>query len=150
MADIKERLRIYEGSLEYQKFKGYYRSGKFYPYKDSEGFMTVGYGHLIQKGENFSTGLSPIEADVLLAHDIEKAKSNLRTLGLGKLPTDIEDYLIIMIFQLGLGGVKQFRKLLAAVKAGDRDGIRRESVDSKWYRQTPNRVIDMNNQLNWK
>lgn len=150
MADIKERLRIYEGSLDYQRHKGYYRSGKFYVYKDSEGFNTIGYGHLVLKGEDFSNGLTPIEADILLAKDIEKAKAGLRTLNLGVLPRDIEDYLIIMVFQLGLGGVKQFRKLLKAVAAADREGIRREAVDSKWYRQTPNRVIDMNNQLNWK
>lgn len=150
MADIKERLRIYEGSLDYQRHKGYYRSGKFYVYKDSEGFNTIGYGHLVLKGEDFSNGLTPIEADILLAKDIEKAKAGLQTLNLGVLPRDIEDYLIIMVFQLGLGGVKQFRKLLKAVAAGDREGIRREAVDSKWYRQTPNRVIDMNNQLNWK
>lgn len=150
MADIKERLRIYEGSLDYQRHKGYYRSGKFYVYKDSEGFNTIGYGHLVLKGEDFSNGLTPIEADILLAKDIEKAKAGLQTLNLGVLPRDIEDYLIIMVFQLGLGGVKQFRKLLKAVAAGNREGIRREAVDSKWYRQTPNRVIDMNNQLNWK
>ncbi|HBR4398877.1 TPA: glycoside hydrolase family protein, partial [Klebsiella pneumoniae] len=63
------------------------------------------------------------------------------------LPADIEDYLVIMIFQLGVNGVSKFRKLLAAAKAGDRNGMRRESVDSLWYRQTPNRVRDMNNQL---
>ena len=34
MADIKERLRLYEGSLDYQKYKGYYKNGKFWTYKD--------------------------------------------------------------------------------------------------------------------
>ncbi|MFK0368949.1 glycoside hydrolase family protein [Enterobacter sichuanensis] len=150
MADIKERLRLYEGSLDYQKYKGYYRQGKFYPYKDSLGYWTIGYGHLVQKGEDFSNGLTPIEADILLAHDIEKAKAELRTLNLGTLPTDIEDYLIIMIFQLGLAGTSKFKKLLAAAKIGDRDGIRRESKDSLWYKQTKSRVDDMNNQLKWK
>ncbi|HAS1059433.1 TPA: glycoside hydrolase family protein [Enterobacter cloacae] len=150
MADIKERLRLYEGSLDYQKHLGYYRNGKFYPYKDSLGYPTVGYGHLIQKGEDFSNGITPIEADILLAHDIEKAKAGLRTLNLGTLPKDIEDYLIIMIFQLGLGGTSKFKKILAAAKKGDREGIRRESKDSLWYKQTKSRVDDMNNQLNWK
>ncbi len=45
MADIKERLRIYEGSMEYQKFLGYYKNGKFWTYKDSLGYPTIGYGH---------------------------------------------------------------------------------------------------------
>ena len=149
MADIKERLRLYEGSMEYQKFLGYYKNSKFWTYKDSLGYPTIGYGHLVKKGENFINGLTPIEADILLAHDIEKAKAELRTLNLGTLPRDIEDYLIIMIFQLGLSGTSKFKKLLAAAKIGDRDGMRRESKDSLWYKQTKSRVDDMNNQLSW-
>lgn len=55
-----------------------------------------------------------------------------------------------MIFQLGLAGTSKFKKLLAAAKNGDRIGMRRESIDSLWYKQTKSRVDDMNNQLNWK
>lgn len=150
MADIKERLRLYEGTLEYQKHLGYYRNGKFCVYLDSVSKPTIGYGHLIQKGEDFSNGLTPIEADILLAKDIEKAKVGLRTLNLGTLPRDIEDYLVIMVFQLGMTGTSKFKKLLAAAKIADRDGMRRESKDSLWYKQTKSRVDDMNNQLNWK
>lgn len=149
MADLKARLWKYEGDQLYQAHKGYYRQGKYYPYKDSLGYLTVGAGHLIQKGEDFSNGITPIEADILLAHDIEKAKAGLRTLNLGTLPKDIEDYLVIMVFQLGLSGTSKFKKLLAAAKIGDREGMRRESMDSLWYKQTKNRVDDMNNQLKW-
>lgn len=101
VADLKERLIKYEGSLEYQKYKGYFKNDKFYPYKDSLGYLTIGYGHLIQKGEEYSNGLSRIDADILLTNDIEKAKKQLKTLDLGVLPRDIEDYLVIMLFQLG-------------------------------------------------
>lgn len=147
VADLKARLWKYEGDQLYQTYKGYYRQGKYYPYKDSLGYLTVGAGHLIQKGEDFSNGLTPIEADILLAKDIEVAKAGLRTLNLGTLPKDIEDYLVIMIFQLGLSGTSKFKKLLAAARIGDRDGIRRESKDSLWYKQTKSRVDDMNKQL---
>ncbi|EIW1680249.1 MULTISPECIES: glycoside hydrolase family protein [Klebsiella] len=145
--DLKCRLKEYEGTIAYQTKLGYFRNGKFFPYSDSLGFRTVGYGHLIKPGENFSTGLSPNDAEALLDKDIAVARTGLSTLRLGTLPADIEDYLVIMIFQLGVNGVSKFRKLLAAAKAGDRNGMRRESVDSLWYRQTPNRVRDMNNQL---
>ncbi|HEY1846308.1 MAG TPA: glycoside hydrolase family protein [Buttiauxella sp.] len=145
--DLKSRLKEYEGTIAYQTKSGYFRNGKFFPYSDSLGFSTIGYGHLIKSEERFSTGLSPNDAETLLDKDIAIARTGLSTLRLGTLPADIEDYLIIMIFQLGVNGVSKFRKLLAAAKAGDRDGMRRESVDSLWYRQTPNRVRDMNNQL---
>ncbi|HBW8875692.1 TPA: glycoside hydrolase family protein [Klebsiella quasipneumoniae subsp. similipneumoniae] len=145
--DLKERLKQYEGTIEYQSKLGYFKNGKFWVYKDNLGFPTIGYGHLVQKGEDFTNGISAIDADILLANDIDKAKKQLSTLNLGVLPQDIEDYIVIMLFQLGLGGVKKFKKLLAAAKNHDRNGMRRESVDSLWYRQTPNRVKDMNNQL---
>nr|WP_287855291.1 glycoside hydrolase family protein [Klebsiella sp.] len=145
--DLKERLIRYEGTKEYQITLGYFKNDKFWAYKDSLGYTTIGYGHLVQNNENFSNGLSAIDADILLAKDIEKAKAQLMTLNLGVLPRDIEDYLVIMLFQLGLGGVQKFKKLLAAAKAHNRDGMRRESVDSLWYRQTPNRVKDMNKNL---
>lgn len=144
--DIKERLRKYEGDQQYQKYKGYFRQGKFYPYKDSLGYPTVGYGHLVQKGEDFSNGLTPIEADVLLAKDIERAKAEVRSLGL-TVPKDWEDFLIIMTFQLGLGGVKKFRKMIDALKQCQWSEAVKQAKDSLWYRQTPNRVNAMIQEL---
>jgi hypothetical protein len=67
---------------------------------------------LVQKGEDFTNGITPIDADILLANDIEKAKNQLKTLNLGVLPRDIEDYLVIMLFQLGLSGVQKFKNYL--------------------------------------
>lgn len=52
--DIKDRLAIYEGTKEYQATKGYFKQGRFWIYKDSLGFPTIGYGHLIQKDEDYS------------------------------------------------------------------------------------------------
>ncbi|PXL35871.1 lysozyme [Klebsiella variicola] len=145
--DLKERLKQYEGTIEYQSKLGYFKNGKFWAYKDNLGFPTIGYGHLVQKGESFPNGMTSNEAELQLLIDIKKAKGELSSLNLGVLPQDIEDYLVIMLFQLGLGGVKKFKKLLVAAKNHDRNGMRRESVDSLWYRQTPNRVKDMNGQL---
>lgn len=145
--DLRNRLKVYEGTKAYQQSRNIFRSGKFYPYKDSLGFLTIGYGHLIKKGEVFTSGITEEKADKLLDADIAIARECLSTLNLGQLPTDIEDYLIIMIFQLGVSGTSKFKKLLAAAKNHDRDGMKRESMDSLWYRQTKNRVDDMNSQL---
>ncbi|EKY3883967.1 glycoside hydrolase family protein [Enterobacter hormaechei] len=146
MADIKERLRLYEGSLEYQKHLGYYRNGKFWVYLDSVSKPTIGYGHLVQKGEDFSNGLTPIEADILLAKDIERAKAEVRSLGLST-PDDWQDFLIIMTFQLGLGGVKKFKKMIEALKQCQWSEAVKQAKDSLWYRQTPNRVNAMIQEL---
>lgn len=146
--DIKERLWTYEGTMEYQKVKGYYRLGKFYMYKDTEGYWTIGAGHKVlpNEMEKYKNGISPIDADLLLAWDIDRTKKDLMTLGL-KLPKDWEDFMIIMTFQLGLGGVKKFRKMITALQVQDWKEAIVQAKDSLWYRQTPNRLNDMIKQL---
>ncbi|HAV1973409.1 TPA: glycoside hydrolase family protein [Enterobacter hormaechei subsp. steigerwaltii] len=148
MADIKERLRLYEGSIDYQRSLGYYRSGKFYIYKDTEGYETIGYGHkvLASEREKYKNGITPIEADLLLAWDIDRTKKDVATLGLS-LPKDWEDFMIIMTFQLGLGGVKKFKKMIAALKMCQWKEAIKEAKDSLWYRQTPNRLNAMVQEL---
>ncbi len=42
-------------------------------YKDSAGNPTIGYGHLIQKGEDFSKGITKDQASALLAQDVKGA-----------------------------------------------------------------------------
>ncbi|EHD5904864.1 glycoside hydrolase family protein [Shigella sonnei] len=146
--NIKERLIQYEGSKEYQRVRGYYRQDKFYPYVDTEGYGTIGYGHKIldSEREKFKNGISAIDADLLLAWDIDRTEKDVKTLGLD-LPQDWQDFLVIMTFQLGLGGVKKFRKMLAALDRKDWKEAIRQAKDSLWYRQTPNRLDDMVKQL---
>ena len=146
--NIKERLIQYEGSKEYQRVRGYYRQDKFYPYVDTEGYGTIGYGHKIldSEREKFKNGISAIDADLLLAWDINRTVKDVKSLGLD-LPQDWQDFLVIMAFQLGLGGVKKFRKMLAALDRKDWKEAIRQAKDSLWYRQTPNRLDDMVKQL---
>jgi len=144
--ELKERLKIYEGSKEYQaKFK-YFRDGKFYPYADSLGKMTVGYGHLITNNEDFSVGLTEAEADALLDTDIAIAITAVEKLGL-TVPSDWNDFLVLMIFQLGLAGVQKFEKMLAALRVQNYSQAVKQAKDSLWARQTPFRVLDMVGQL---
>jgi len=146
--DIKERLIRYEGTKEYQQTRGYYKNGKFWIYKDSENFDTIGYGHLVLSNEKdkYKNGITPLDADLLLAWDIDRTRKDVATLGL-VLPSDWEDFMIIMVFQLGLSGVKKFKKMIAALKVQDWKEAIKQAKDSLWYRQTPNRLNDMVNQL---
>ncbi|WP_255222813.1 hypothetical protein [Enterobacter sichuanensis] len=80
--DIKTRLIEYEGSRANQTRMGYFRSNKYYPYKDIEGFLTVEFGHKVLQGENFNNGITEIEALRLLDKDIVIAESQLRKLNL--------------------------------------------------------------------
>lgn len=146
--DLKERLINYEGTKEYQATRGYFKQGKFWMYKDTEGYDTIGYGHLVQnhEREKFKSGITPMDADLLLAWDIDRTMKDVKTLGL-TLPKDWEDFMIIMVFQLGLAGTKKFKKMIAALKVQDYKEATKQAKDSLWYRQTPNRLNDMVKQL---
>lgn len=142
--DIKEQLKQYEGTQSYQERKGYYRGNKFWPYKDSLGFSTIGYGHLILKGEDFTNGLTEEEADKILEIDIHKAEQDAKSLGLN-IPNGSRwnDFIVMMVFQLGITKTLKFKKFLAALKAGNYATAIIEVRDSNWYRQTPSRVDSM-------
>lgn len=144
--DLKGRLWIYEGTKQYQTKMNYFRNGKFYPYKDSLGKLTIGCGHLVLKNEIFNDGITEKEADILLSRDLANVILEVQSLGLD-VPDDWNDFLIIMTFQLGINGVKKFRKMINALQVKNFREAIVQAKDSLWYRQTPNRVDDMIRQL---
>lgn len=144
--DIKGRLWIYEGTKEYQTKMNYFRNGKFYPYKDSLGKLTIGCGHLVLKNENFDDGITEKEADILLSRDLANVILDVHSLGLN-VPDEWNDFLIIMTFQLGINGVKKFKRMINALQVKNFREAIVQAKDSLWYRQTPNRVDDMIRQL---
>lgn len=144
--DLKARLWIYEGTKQYQTKMNYFRNGKFYPYKDSLGKLTIGCGHLVLKNENFSEGITEKEAEILLSRDLANVILEVQSLGLS-VPDDWNDFLIIMTFQLGINGVKKFKKMINALHVKNFREAVVQAKDSLWYRQTPNRVDDMIRQL---
>lgn len=57
----------------------------------------------------------------------------------------VQDGLANMAFQLGIGGLLKFQRMLSALHAGDYATAKKEARDSTWYEQTPERagrVID--------
>ncbi|RTM73695.1 lysozyme [Enterobacter quasiroggenkampii] len=125
---------------------GYFRNNKYYPYEDSEGFLTVGFGHKVLQGDNFNNGITEVEALHLLDKDIALAESQLSKLNL-IIPKDWQDFMIIMIFQLGLSGTMKFKKMIQALRDANYTEAVKQAKDSLWYRQTPNRVNAMIAQL---
>ncbi|HHK5667484.1 TPA: glycoside hydrolase family protein, partial [Serratia marcescens] len=93
---------------------------------------------------DFSTGISEAQADTLLDKDIAIARRDAGQLGV-TLPADSRwnDFLVMMVFQLGLTKTRQFKKFLAALNNGNYARAIIEVKDSNWYRQTPARVDSM-------
>lgn len=142
--DIISKLKEFEGTKSYQTYKGYYKNSKFHVYKDSLGFDTIGYGHLVKAGESFPNGITDEHADAMLLTDMEHARTDVVSLRL-RLPHDSRwnDFMIMMVFQLGITKTNQFKKFLTALRAGNYATAISEVKDSNWYRQTPTRVDAM-------
>jgi len=146
---VLKMLKSFEGTKQYQEKLGYFRNSKFRIYKDSEGYETIGYGHLILPVErqHFIDGITELQADQLLLLDYQKAVNGVDSLKLG-LRQDSRWYsmCVVLVFQLGLTGFSNFRRCIAALRNQNYATALAELRDSKLYRQTPNRIDYL---INW-
>ena len=101
------------------------------PYADSGGELHIGYGHRLQ--------ITPEEAEDILRADIEAARqAAARTVGpdvFAGLGAARQDALAELVFSVGEGGFREFRGLLAALRAGNFSDAFREMRDSLWCDQ---------------
>lgn len=114
------------------------------PYRDSLGFLTIGYGRCLDR-----VGISQDEADLLLAHDAKVAEDAVAVnlIGLDHLDEARHAVLVNMTFNLGIGGLLQFRRFLAAVRAGDWPRAANEMRGSRWAEQVGPRAQRLATQM---
>lgn len=113
--------------------------GGLQDYRDSKGYWTRGYGHLIvpQPGPDYVPQvISERAAEQLLRDDIEKHRLELQRALPWVLdqPTHVFDALVNMVFNLGIPRLLGFENFLAAVREGNYGLAAIEGLDSKWYR----------------
>jgi len=135
MDALRERIKRHEGL-------------RLYPYKDSTGNWTIGYGHKMDTVSQHihQHGLSEEEVNHLFDLDFKIAE---RVLSL--LPDRVRrncneirrGVLIEMIFQMGIYGVMKFKKMLAALEVPDFEVAADEMLLSRWYQQTPSRCREL-------
>jgi len=116
-----------------QKDEGY----RQFPYACSRNKITLGYGRNIQE-----KGLTESEARYLLTKDVIEVIKDLRKIfkDFNQLPTDIQEVLGNMRFQLGSGGFRSFRRFIKAIKKHNWNKAAIEMKDSRWYDQTKDRA----------
>ena len=109
-------------------------------YPDSEGYWTIGVGHLIDQRKGGSIPVA-ISRQLLKLDVREKSEAVLR-----ELPwTATLDYirfaaLVNMAFQMGVEGLLGFTKTLLHIKRGNWQEAHDAMLDSKWAEQTPKRA----------
>lgn len=128
---VKERIKEHEGFRDTV-------------YLDSLGKRTVGYGHLCVE-DHWEDGKKYDKEylDEIFDKDFQNAADQCEDLCNDyelELPETVTDVLIEMIFQLGIGNVMKFKKMIAALQEQDFETASLEMLDSRWATQTPSRA----------
>jgi len=74
-----------------------------YPYNDSAGLPTIGYGHLILAGEAFPHDLSIEEAEIILFRDAQAAMDAVNSLVDVPLSQSQFNALVSLVYNIGAG-----------------------------------------------
>ena len=110
-------------------------------YKCTEGYDTIGYGFAIKDlilSEEISTQI--------LIEKLDAINDRLSTFSFYlNSPDEIRDVLVEMVYQMGLRGVLQFKKMIANLEKKDYKNASVEMLDSLWAKQTPNRAKELSN-----
>jgi Phage-related lysozyme (muraminidase) len=97
-------MKISSNGLELiQHFEGF--EGEVYV--DAAGYPTIGYGHLIKAGEDFSSGISHAQAVKLLKQDVGFAENAVKRLIRIPLSQSQFDALVSFTFNLGGGALQR-------------------------------------------
>lgn len=107
-------------------------------YVDTEGNLTCGWGHCLHVGSSV-----PEQASFeFFKNDLAIVNRDYRNLGVQLDP--VREYAIKnMLFNLGLSKLLGFKKMLAALKAGDFKKSACEMIDSKWSEQVGGRAVEL-------
>lgn len=147
VADIFGMLQVDEGL-------------KLSVYRDTEGYWTVGIGHLLSKKPSIAVAKSVLDSQIgrktngiiteaearkLFQGDVDKAIQQIKlnsTLSPLYISYDATRRLALinMVFQLGVDGAAGFKNSLTLVQDGAYNQALINLRKSRWYKQTPNRA----------
>lgn len=126
MTDLKDWIKKHEGL-------------RLKLYKDTVNKWTVGYGRNIE-----DNGISKEEADFMFDNDFARCQRELAPYPwYVNQPQNVQDALMNMCFNLGIGRLLGFKKMIMALTAKDYTKAAIEALDSKWATQVPNRAKDI-------
>jgi len=106
------------------------------PYKDTSGVWTIGYGWNLE-----STPMTPEAAEFVLKEQVISAVADAeRYQWFHELSHNRKRVVVNMIFNLGRGGFRRFRKTIAYIDGRDYEAAAAEMLDSLWAKQVGNRA----------
>ena len=107
------------------------------PYRCTAGKLTIGVGRNLE-----DRGITLSEARMLLANDLADVRNGLLNAlpWVAKLDDVRQRVLIDMAFNLGLQGLLEFKRTLAAVQAGQYQQAATMMLQSRWAKQVGQRA----------
>lgn len=121
-----------------KKHEGFSR----FAYRCTAGKLTIGYGRNIDK--NGGTGISELEADILLNSDIDRILGDLYTFPwFAGLNHARKSALVDMVYNIGFAGFCEFKDMIAAMEKLNFQAASRAMLDSRWAEQVGNRAIEL-------
>lgn len=127
MANEGLRLTVYDDATGRPIVRGSVVSGN----------PTIGYGCLLSA----PGGIDATEAEYLFQRRWAAAGNAASTIpGYGTLGATRQGVLTEMVYQMGIGAVKQFTGMISAIQRADFSTAAREMLASKWASQTPSRA----------
>jgi lysozyme len=105
---------------------------KLKPYRDTEGKLTIGIGRNLD-----DVGISAEEAQQLCLNDIDRVVTHLDSKLTWWRGLDEERQMAVanMAFNLGIGGLLKFEKMIAALQGKNYHVAADEMLDSVWAQQ---------------
>jgi len=113
------------------------------PYEDSLGIWTVGVGHKMSNPLSNAAIMQILDDDIAVATEGVERKLPWVTI----LNQARNAVLVSMAFQMGISGLLNFKKFLVACEQQDWITAADEMINSRWARQTPERVARMASQI---
>lgn len=106
-------------------------------YKCTEGYDTIGYGFAVK-----DLVMDKDIADMILERKVAELRLRVEQKFpfIDSMPEAVQDVMIEMCFQLGVSGFSKFKKTIQYLMTKQFEEAAVEMLDSKWYKQTPNRA----------
>lgn len=160
-SEIISHIKAAEGTSESQsvlkrkliggKVGPSFKNGKFYPYRDSTGNFTIGYGHYIGKNDRdanpFKNGISKNQAHELLLKDMKRTMDDFELLLQRKKIIDLtieqERILFEMAYTMGCDKLSKFNKMWKSIQNSNSHRFVKEIKNSKWYNQVGSNRVDI-------
>ncbi len=120
-----------------------YEGLRLFAYTCPTGHLTLGYGH------NLEQGISPQAALFILQEDLTAAKEAVqKKFTWWKNLDEVRQFVLVdMCFNMGLGKLCTFKKMLSAMERGDFIAAAHEALNSKWAVQVGKRARELANML---